>query len=106
MAASTFEQTFYAYRFADNAIILSGSVDASGWTLEFEIAESPLAVPTLAITPTVVTTTITIPISYAQMTTVLTDREYQAALWRLDSGSRKPLASGTLILTIVPHATP
>lgn len=105
MAASTWQQTWYAYRYANNELVLIGP-DATGWTLSFEIATSPVAVPTLSITPTIATTTVTIPLTYAQMTTTLTENEYPATLWRTDSGSRKPLASGTLILTILPHATP
>lgn len=102
MAATTWQQTWFVYRYSDAEIVLTGP-DASGWTLEFEIATSPTATPTLTVTPTISTTTVTIPLTLAQLTSTLTADTYHGALWRTDSGSQKPLAAGTLEIVIVPY---
>lgn len=103
MAATTWQQTWQLYKYGNNEIVLSGPSDASGFTLKFEIATSPTATPILEITPTIATTTITITLTLAQMTSTLTADTYQAALWRTDSGSQKPLAAGTLEIVTVPY---
>lgn len=113
MSASAFDQSGTLYRFADSEIVLNqitSSSDLSTWGLSFLIGPEPFpsdpgsTIPnaTLAITPSVTGSTVTVPISRAQLTTILTDSQYQAALWRTDPGSEKPLATGTLFISTVP----
>ena len=99
--ANTFAQEWTLYRYADGEIVLTGTDDASGWTLQAEVAAAPGNDPDTAITPTVSTTVITIPFSASLMTTTLTDEVYYVGLWRTDGGSKKPLAAGRLTITTV-----
>lgn len=109
--ATSFGQAGSVYRYADSEIvftILSGADDPSGWGLSVLIGpqnpspSSTIPTATLTITPSVSGTTITAPISRSQLTTILTGIQYAVALWRTDSGSEKPLATGTLGITTVP----
>jgi len=114
MAATVaFGQIATLYRYADSQIVLSQittSSDPSTWGLSFLIGPNPfpdnpgstIPMSVLAITPTVADGVITVPITRAQLTTVLTGLQYQCALWRTDAGSEKPLATGTLGISTVP----
>jgi len=106
MANNTFAQSWNAYRYADGVIVLTNTVDATGFTLRFYIAAvnpGPTTANVLTVTPTISTVTISIPLTADQMTNTLTADGYFAALWRIDSGSTKPLANGRLNLTTIPH---
>lgn len=111
--STAFGQVWEANRYSDTEIILSQLTTTStpsGWTLVFVIGPEPfptnpgstIPTATLSITPTVSGDTITVPITKAQSTSVLVKDSYEAALWRTDSGSKKPLATGTLNVVTVP----
>jgi len=98
---NSFAQEWTLYRYADGEIVLTGTEDAGGWALQAEVAPAPGNTPAAAVTPTVSTTVITIPFSATLMTTTLTDEVYYVGLWRIDNGSKKPLAAGRLTITTV-----
>lgn len=111
MASSQFGQSWSVYRYSDSEIVLTAvdvSINPLTWMLSFLIGpqnpspSTTIPAATLTITPTVNGTTITIPITRSQLTTILTGIQYAAALWRTDSGAEKPLATGTLGITTVP----
>ncbi len=109
--ASSFGQEASLYRYADSEIVFTlrtGSDDPAAWGLKLLIGpqaimpSSTIPTATLIITPTVNGTTITAPITRAQLTTILTGIQYPAALWRTDAGNEKPLATGTISITTIP----
>ena len=95
------------YMGEDASLVLSGSgaTTPAGWTYRFSMATNAAGAPvSLAVTPTITvgavtgsgpyTATITAALT-AATTAALGEGLYYWELWRIDSGSRKPLAKGT-----------
>lgn len=98
-------QIWQCYNDSANEKPLVGPSSAAALTLRVYIGAYPSATPLLTLTPSVSTVTITMAMTKAQ-TNTLTGSAYKGgefswALRDIDSGSEKPLASGTLLVNVV-----
>jgi hypothetical protein len=92
---------------ADAEIVLTftDTTNPTGWAMKFTVAATKGGTPLVEVTAITISGpdangkySLTTPLSRAQTGTTLTDDKYWADLWRTDSGSNRPLASGRLIM--------